>query len=177
MQKGYLKLVTLFALTREPLHGYQLMKRINEMSLGAIAPTAGGTYPALKELEERGLIRGKWRSEERKKVYEITEKGKEVFKVAVERHFELASSIRSWMLKELSYLQIIDIESGELPSMLMPSARILLLDEKASTGERIEALKILRKRFQGLVLLFNEIISRIDGRIEELKAIASSENQ
>lgn len=169
MQKGYLKLAILFALTREPLHGYRLMKRINEMSLGVVAPTAGGMYPALRELEARGLVLGKWMPEERKKVYEITVKGKEVFKVAVEKHFELASSLRSWMLKELSDLQIIDVENSELQSALMPAARILLLDEKASTEERVEALKGLRKQFCGLTLLINEMINRIDRRIEELK--------
>jgi len=173
-QRGYLKLATLFALTREPLHGYQLMKRIGEMTLGVITPTAGGIYPALRELEEEGLIQGKWRPEERKKVYAITEKGREVFKIAVERHFELASSIRSWMLKELSNLKIIDVGSAEIPSLLTSAARVLLLDEEASTGERVEALKKLRERFHSLALLLNGMISRIDCRIEELRSTASS---
>ena len=174
MQKGYLRLATLFALAREPLHGYQLMKRIDEMTLGFITPTAGGIYPTLRELEAEGLIKGKWKPEERKKVYEITDKGREVFRIAVERHFELVSSIRDWMLKELSSLKIIDVESAELPLLFMPDARVLLLEENVSTAERIEALKSLKKRLQGLVLMLNNMVNRIDGRIEKMKSATSS---
>ena len=168
MQKGYLKLATLFALVREPLHGYHLMKRIDEMTLGFITPTAGGIYPALRELETEGLIKGKWKTPERRKVYEITEKGRDVFRIAVEKHFELASSFRVWMLKELSSLKIIDVESAELPFLFMSDVKVLLLDENASTRERVEALKKIKKRLQGLDLRINNIISRIDGRIENL---------
>jgi len=177
MQKGYLKLATLFALTREPLHGYQLMKRINEMTLGMITPTAGGIYPALKELEERGLIQGKWRPEKRRKVYELTDRGKEVFRMTVEKHFELASSIRSWILKELSNLQIIEVDTTELPSELAPATRLLLLNERLSTEERIEALRELRTRLHSLVLLLNGVIGHVDSRIDELKLVASSKNR
>ena len=168
MQKGYLKLAVLFALTRGPLHGYKMMKCIKELTLGAITPTAGGLYPTLKELEERGLIKGEWRTEERKKVYQITEKGKDVFKKAVEKHFELASFTRNWILKELGELKI--IEEVEQPLEAMSAIRILLLDEKASVKERIEALKKLKAEFQNLAVLFKKMASNIDDRIKELKS-------
>ncbi|MCP8305241.1 MAG: helix-turn-helix transcriptional regulator, partial [archaeon] len=112
MQKGYLKLAILFTLTKGPSHGYQLMKRINELTLGMIAPKAGGIYPALKELEKINLIKGEWEHEE-KKVYHITDKGRDVFRKAVEKHFELTSSIRRWTLKELTDLKI--VEEVEIP--------------------------------------------------------------
>jgi DNA-binding PadR family transcriptional regulator len=167
MQKGYLKLAVLFALTRGPSHGYKMMKRIKELTLGAITPTAGGLYPALKELEERGLIKGKWRTEERKKVYNVTEKGKDVFKKAVEKHFELASFTRNWILKELGELKI--IEEVEQPLEAMSAIRLLLLDEKASVKERREALKKLKAEFQHLAILFKKMANSIDDRIKELK--------
>ncbi len=168
MQKGYLKLAALFALTRGPLHGYKMMKLIKELTLGVITPTTGGLYPALKELEEEGIIKGEWRAEERKKVYEITNKGKDVFKKAVEKHFELVSFTRNWISKELAELKI--IEGVDQPLGVMPAIRVLLLNEEASIEEKIEALEKLKAEFQRLATLFNDMISHIDDRIKELKS-------
>jgi DNA-binding PadR family transcriptional regulator len=167
MQKGYLKLAVLFALTRGPLHGYKMMKRIEELTLGTITPTAGGLYPALKELEEKGIIKGEWKTKERKKVYQITDKGKDVFKKAVEKHFELVTFTRSWILKELVELKI--MEEVDQPLELMSAIRSLLLNEKASVKDKIEALEKLKAEFQHLAFLFNEMTSHIDDRIKELK--------
>ncbi|NWG08782.1 MAG: helix-turn-helix transcriptional regulator, partial [Nitrososphaerales archaeon] len=139
MQKGYLKLATLFTLTRGAMHGYRMMGRIKELTLGMIKPTAGGLYPALKELEEEGLVRGEWEQEDRRKVYHITKKGREVFREAVEKHFELVSFTRGWILKGLSELKI--IREVKQPLDMTPEIRVLLLDKKASVKEKIEALK------------------------------------
>ncbi|MGQ9718524.1 MAG: PadR family transcriptional regulator [Nitrososphaerales archaeon] len=168
MQRGYLKLATLFTLTRGPMHGYRMMGRIKELTLGVIKPTAGGLYPALKEMEKEGLIRGEWEQEDRRKVYHITKKGREVFREAVEKHFELVSFTRRWILKGLSELKII----GEIKQSLdmTPVVRVLLLDEKASVKERIEALKTLKAEFQRLVVLFQSITGSIDDRMRELKS-------
>ncbi|MEM3383546.1 MAG: PadR family transcriptional regulator [Nitrososphaerales archaeon] len=167
IQKGYLKLAVLFALTKGPLHGYKMMESIKELTLGIITPTAGGLYPALKELEKEGIIKGEWKTGERKKVYKITDKGKDVFKKAVEKHFELISLTRSWILKEISKLKI--IEGLNQPSEMIPAIKVLLLDEKASIKDRIEALESLKADFQGLINLFNEMIKHIDNRINELR--------
>ncbi len=67
MQRGYLKLATLFMLTKGPLHGYRMIELIKDWTLGAITPTAGGIYPTLRELEDMGLVRGAWIPEEKKK--------------------------------------------------------------------------------------------------------------
>ena len=167
MQRGYLKLAILFALTKSPLHGYQMMKCINELTLGMIKPTAGGMYPSLKELEEKELIRGEWHREQRRKVYVITERGKEVFREVVEKHLDIASSVRSWILKSLVDLKI--VEKAEIPPTLMPAIRLLLLRDDASTEEKIEALKRLKKELQGLALMLNTMTEHIEDRIDELR--------
>ena len=168
MQKGYLKLATLFVLTRGPLHGYQIMKRIAEWTLGLITPTSGGLYPTLRELEKLGLIKGEERLERRRKVYHITERGREVFRESVERHFEFAQSIRGWFFKRLADLNIVG--EVEPPSPMIPAVRVLLLDEEASAEERVEALERLRASFQHLALLFQRMTEHINNRIEELKS-------
>lgn len=168
MQRGYLKLAILFVLTKGPVHGYQLIKRISEWSLGMIRPTAGGLYPTLKELENKDLIQGKWVPEGRRKVYHITDKGRNVFKEAMKRHFELAQSIRGWFFRELADLQI--VEEVDLPQVMPPAIRVLLLNEKASVEEKIEALKKLRARLQHLADLFYRMADQIVLRIDELKS-------
>jgi len=169
MQKGYLKLAVLFVLTRGPLHGYQMMKRIREWTLGVITPTAGGLYPTLRELENDGLIKGHWIPEQRKKVYEITEKGREVFREAVERHFKLASSIRSWFFKCLTDLKI--VEDIEMPPASEAPVKVLLLKEDASIDERIEALEMLRDRLELFASIISKMTEQIALRIEELKSM------
>ncbi|KYH41700.1 MAG: PadR family transcriptional regulator [Candidatus Bathyarchaeota archaeon B26-1] len=168
MRRGYLNLAILFVLTKGPLHGYEMMKRISEWTLGMITPTAGGLYPTLNRLEREGLIRGEWKLKERRKVYRITEKGREVFRKAVERHFKLASSIRRWFFKELADLKL--VEEIDVPSVMEPAIRVLLLKEDASREERIEALENLRERFETLSLLLSKMTEQIRLRIEELKS-------
>jgi len=167
MQKGYLKMAILFVLTRKPLHGYEIMKNINKWTFGIITPTAGGIYPTLRELEKRGLIRGEWIPEERRRIYRITSRGKEVFKEAVEKHFELTSSIRRWFFKELARLEI--IEEPDLPPMMESAVKVLLLKENASIQERVEALRRLRLSLQNTLIILSKMIEQIKIREEELK--------
>lgn len=168
MLKGYLKLAVLLVLIRQPLHGYQIMKHIRQLTMGVISPTAGGIYPTLRELEGNGLIRGEWRAGERRKVYEITERGREVFSEAMKKHFELGSSFRSWILRALADLKI--IEEVEMPEALAPAAKILFLDEDASMKDRIEALEGLRTRLRSLAILINAMAHHIEDRIEGLRS-------
>jgi len=166
MQKGYLKMAVLLVLMRRPLHGYEIMKEIKKWTLVIITPTAGGIYPALKELEDRQLIKGEWLPEERRKIYHITSKGIEVFKEAVEKHFELASSIRRWFFQELARLEIID--EVNFPPVMESALKILLLKEDASLKEKIEALGRLRRSLQNTVNVLSKIIGQIKSREEEL---------
>lgn len=168
MLKGYLKLAILFALTKTPLHGYLILKRIKGWTLGVMTPTAGGLYPSLKELEEKGLIKGEWELKDRRKVYSITEKGKSVLREAVEKHFELAHSIRSWFFKALVELDIVD--KVEIPSVMPPAVKVLLPYEDVSLEERIEALERLRRNFQRLGAIMDKMSENIAKRIEELKS-------
>ncbi|MEM2607203.1 MAG: PadR family transcriptional regulator, partial [Candidatus Bathyarchaeia archaeon] len=116
LKRGYLKLAILYTLLNGSAHGYKILKKIREGTLGLISPTAGSLYPALRDLEERGFIEGEWRGGKRRlKVYRITEKGKETFKDVVEGHFNLASTIRRWLLNQLTQIHPVedfDISSG-----------------------------------------------------------------
>ena len=60
-----------------PVHGYQIIERVREMTRGSYAPETGVIYTALRRLEKRGLLTSRWEEglSSDKRVYEITEEG------------------------------------------------------------------------------------------------------
>lgn len=73
--RGGVKYALLKLLEQEPMHGYQMMKAIEEQSGGMYIPSAGSIYPTLQLLVERGLAAVK-DEDSGKKVYMITEQGR-----------------------------------------------------------------------------------------------------
>jgi len=60
-------------------HGYEIVRRINELSDGIFEWQEGTIYPALHKLETRELIRGEWveaSSGKMRRVYCLTNDGK-----------------------------------------------------------------------------------------------------
>jgi DNA-binding PadR family transcriptional regulator len=74
---------TLLALV-EPLHGYGIMQKVETLSEGIVKIGPGTLYGALQVLEKEALI-VKVGEEERRKIYAITEKGRQVLKRQVQR--------------------------------------------------------------------------------------------
>ena len=73
---GELQLVLLHLLAEQPSYGYQLIKTMGEKLSGGYAPSPGVVYPTLTMLEEEGLTAASM-SEAGKKVYSVTEEGKQ----------------------------------------------------------------------------------------------------
>jgi len=168
IKRGYLKLAILYMLLEGPSHGYQIIKKIRDITSDLLTPTVGSVYPALKELETKGLIKGEWQQQKRKiKVYEITDKGREVFKQIIEKHFNVASTIRKWVLKQLAPIQF--VENGEAVPTLMQAVKIILLDENVTTEEKIEALKNFKERLQRLNKAIDKLVMNIDKKIRSLE--------
>ncbi|MEW4219878.1 PadR family transcriptional regulator [Rossellomorea marisflavi] len=69
---------------REPLHGYAVMQKIEEMSGGAVVLAAGTLYGAVENLNKHGWIEPVG-EEGRRKVYQITYDGNAVLNVEKER--------------------------------------------------------------------------------------------
>ncbi len=68
----------------EPLHGYGVMQRVEEMSQGTVRLGPGTLYGAFQTLEKEGLIK-MVREEERRKSYQITARGRQVLAEQVRR--------------------------------------------------------------------------------------------
>lgn len=69
---------------RTPQHGYGISGQVKRMTGGAVAISAGTMYGTLSKMETDGLIRF-CREEEKRKLYEITELGREILDLEIKR--------------------------------------------------------------------------------------------
>ena len=77
--RGTLDLLVLKTLTLEPMHGWGISQRIEQLSKGAIALNQGSLYPALQRLELKDWVRSEWRTtlnNRRAKYYALTAAGR-----------------------------------------------------------------------------------------------------
>jgi len=86
------RLFILRILNEQPLHGYEISKRISCLTKGCCAPTEGALYPVLREFEDEGyLVCEKLTvSGRQRKVYSITNKGREAYRIGIEAWQETA---------------------------------------------------------------------------------------
>jgi transcriptional regulator len=77
--RGTLDLLILKTLTLEPMHGWGISARIQQVSRGVLDVNQGSLYPALQRLEQRGVIESEWRASDnnrRAKYYRLTASGR-----------------------------------------------------------------------------------------------------
>src|SRR5215471_710281 len=77
--QGTLDLLILKTISREPVHGWGIAKRIQILSGDVLSVGQGSLYPALHRLEQQGWIRAAWKDSElgrAAKFYSLTREGK-----------------------------------------------------------------------------------------------------
>lgn len=74
-RRGFVQMAILHLLKEGPMHGYQIMKELENRSGGFYSASAGTVYPALQELMEQDMISLNPTLD--KKIYLIKEKGEE----------------------------------------------------------------------------------------------------
>ena len=77
--QGTLDLLILRTIALEPMHGWAIAQRIQQVSKEALRVQQGSLYPALHRLEHKGLIRAEWGPSEnnrRAKFYSLTKAGR-----------------------------------------------------------------------------------------------------
>lgn len=73
MRRGDIRRAILTALADQPAHGYEVMRRLEEMSGGLWRPSPGSVYPHLQMLEDEGMVRS--REDEGTRTFTLTEAG------------------------------------------------------------------------------------------------------
>jgi len=77
--RGSLDLLVLKTLSLEPMHGWGISQRVQQISGGALELNQGSLYPALQRLEKDGLITSEWGTTDnnrRARYYRITASGR-----------------------------------------------------------------------------------------------------
>jgi len=77
--QGTLDMLILKTLALQPMHGYGIALRIEQISKGVFRVNAGSLFPAFRRLERSGWIKAEWRPTEnnrRAKYYLLTEHGR-----------------------------------------------------------------------------------------------------
>ena len=94
--QGTLDLLILKTLTREPLHGWGVAKRIEALSGDVLSVGQGSLYPALHRLEQQGWIQAEWKDSElgrSAKFYALTRDGRKQLERELESWRRLSSAI------------------------------------------------------------------------------------
>jgi|SRR5579864_5746118 len=75
---GHLQLLLLAALQSRPMHGYAIIEYVRLTSAGQFDYAEGTIYPALRQLEDDGLLRSRWNETDgrRRRIYAISARGK-----------------------------------------------------------------------------------------------------
>jgi PadR family transcriptional regulator, regulatory protein PadR len=98
--QGTLELLILKTLSLQPLHGWGISQRIQQMSRDVFQVNQGSLYPALQRMTQRGWIRAEWRTTEnnrKARYYLLTPAGEG--ELARERQqWERSSTAVNWVL-------------------------------------------------------------------------------
>ena len=87
--QGTLDMLILKTLALEPMHGYGIAVRLEQISKGVFRLNAGSLFVAFQRLQRAGLIRSEWKATEnsrRAKYYVLTDQGRK----------RLSSETRKW---------------------------------------------------------------------------------
>jgi PadR family transcriptional regulator, regulatory protein PadR len=103
--QGTLELLVLKTLSLEPMHGWGISQRIQQMSRDVLQVTQGSLYPALQRMKRRGLIASEWR------VTENNRRARYYFLTAAGRR-ELARERSQWERSSLAVNRVLDWSGG-----------------------------------------------------------------
>ena len=94
--QGTLDLLILKTLALEPMHGWGISQRINQISEGVLCVNQGSLYPALHRLENQGWIIAEWGSSENNrqaKYYKLTVTGRKQLAEETENWERLSQAV------------------------------------------------------------------------------------
>ena len=94
--RGTLDLLVLQTLSREPMHGWGIALRIQQVSKDVLQIGQGSLYPALYRLEYKGWIKAEWGNSDnnrKAKFYRLTAAGRKQLQSEVETWDRLSSAV------------------------------------------------------------------------------------
>ena len=98
--QGTLDMLILKVLAREPMHGFGVAQRIQQLSDEVLSVGEGSLYPALFRLQEKGWLESEWRQSEnnrRARYYSLTRAGRKQLGIEGEGWDRLCLAIQQVM--------------------------------------------------------------------------------
>ena len=141
-ERSLLTAFVLHLLEMGPKSGYDLLKEIAEKTNGSWNPNKGTLYPLLKSLDEEGLIQVKEIGKRSKRIYELTDKGKEA--VLNIRESGQESRARVKFFKEMHF-ELFGRENQLLINLMMDMRFYI---EDLPKEEKEKAIDILKVTFE-----------------------------
>src|SRR5439155_318917 len=92
VRRGDVRWALLAVLQDGPMHGYELIRSLEEKSGGRWRPSPGSVYPTLQLLQDEGLLKGEDR--DGKRVYEVTDEGRR----QLQEHLDRSGGAAPWDL-------------------------------------------------------------------------------
>ena len=163
MRRGHTKLAILALLSKSALSGYDIMKEIEEKTLGIWKITSGGVYPILSELQEKNyiIVQNKEKSGRKRKIYGITDEGKQLLKSAFKKQQQIAKTMDTLIR---SYVR--DILDTEPPKNLVPFPLDFFSIMKYLNGKPVEEQISILKKFRDHMIM---LIKRVDERLKKME--------
>src|SRR5260370_28323985 len=94
--QGTLDLLILRALQTEPMHGWAISERIQQISQDVLQVNQGSLYPALHRLEHQGWIKAEWGVSElgrRARFYRLTASGRKQLELEADPWARLTAAL------------------------------------------------------------------------------------
>jgi DNA-binding PadR family transcriptional regulator len=138
VRRGDVRIAVLGVLADRPMHGYEVIRELEQRSGGRWRPSPGSVYPTLQMLEDEGLVSGEDR--DGRKVFEITDAGRDALAAAPEQGPSFAFG---------------DDPFGELKNSAFQLGAAAMQVAGTGTGEQVartkEILDEARKRIYGIL--------------------------
>lgn len=145
--KGFLlRVLTLRFLRDEPMHGYEIMKRVEQLTGGRWTPAHSMLYKLLESLEEEGYIKSEkdFKGEVERTIYTITKKGKSHAKEELGKFARLFSDL---------------ITSDQMANPMISFSEIIL--ENLDPEERKTVLTRIQDQLKEHLRIIEEELSKL----------------
>ena len=109
--QGTLDLLVLRTLALEPMHGWGIAQRIQQVSKDALQIGQGSLYPALHRLEYKGWIKAEWGASEnnrKAKFYRLTPEGRR----------QLRHEVKTWEAYATAVAKVLGATQPPLPEKI-----------------------------------------------------------
>ena len=168
-QKGYIRIAALILLSKKPYHGYEIMREIKERTMGFWRPTSGGIYPILRDLEDSKYIEGEWefQKKRKRKIFQITEPGKQVLKRSLAKESEIANSMSALFTEFMK--DVLDVEKTVSIPRIPNLFSVFLQERKEKPDDTMSVLESKRKQIEKMIKELQKELAAIKRRVAQLE--------